>query len=169
MEGPRRSSSSTSRNWARAPARSNGVSSRAARHRLSARSKASRPTASLVYSTTTWNTPASRVAAVRLKVTGHPASACSPRAAASRAWARESCSAWLVDCREPISGKRARKRASNSPRPAREHSASLQVTMASIAVCRLHRLGPRRARIRDTSMNTFSCCTWLARLGSQLG
>ena len=46
---------------------------------------ASRPTASSVYSTTTWKTPGSRVATERLKATGQPAWACRPRAASSSA------------------------------------------------------------------------------------
>ncbi len=42
---------------------------------------ARRPTASSVYSTTTWKVSASTVACVRLKVTGQPAWACSAKAA----------------------------------------------------------------------------------------
>ena len=53
---------------------------------------------------------------------------------------------------------------------------SAQVTMASMAVCRLHRLGPRRARMRETSMTLIlafpgspACCRWrlLALCGSR--
>jgi hypothetical protein len=53
------------------------------------------------------------------------------------------------------SGKRSRRRFSKPGRWSMLHSTSVQQTIASIAVCRLQRLGPRRARIRDTSMNSF--------------
>jgi hypothetical protein len=62
--GPRRTSSSSSRNWCSAPARSNGASSSAARHSCCASSSARRPTASSEYSTTTWKMPCSSVGAL---------------------------------------------------------------------------------------------------------
>ena len=52
--GPRRTSSSRSRNSFRAPVESNGVSASAGVDQRSASSIARRPTASSVYSTTTW-------------------------------------------------------------------------------------------------------------------
>jgi hypothetical protein len=52
----------------------------------------------------------------------------------------------------PWFGKRARRRASKPGRAPMAHSGPSQETMASMAVWRLHRLGPRRARMRETSM-----------------
>jgi hypothetical protein len=49
-------------------------------------------------------------------------------------------------------GKSARTRGSKPGRPAMLHSTAVQATMASSAVWRLQRLGPRRARMRDTSI-----------------
>ncbi|MNT16705.1 hypothetical protein D3C72_1518210 [compost metagenome] len=83
VEGPMRSSSSNSRNWAIVASASKAVSFSAAWISASAFSMASLPTASSVYSTTTWNVPCSTVSCVRLKVTGQPAWACSDRAARS--------------------------------------------------------------------------------------
>src|SRR5574343_1662083 len=156
VEGPRRMSSSRSRNSLSVPSRSKGVSSSAARHNCSARSKARRATSSSEYSTTTWKTPVSTVCVVRLKVTGQPAWACRPRAQNSRAWATETVSRWSDGSRSPSSGKGSRRRASKPGRSAMATSAPSQRTMAWMAVWRLHRLGPRRARMRETSMTRCS-------------
>src|SRR5574343_883019 len=100
--------------------------------------------------------PASTVCVVRLKVTGQPAWACRPRAQNSRAWATETDSRWSDGIRSPSSGKRSRRRASKPGRSAMATSAPSQRTMAWMAVWRLHRLGPRRARMRETSMTRCS-------------
>lgn len=68
-----------------------------------------------------------------------------------------------------ISGNSTRKRASNPLIPVMSCSASSQVTMASIAVCRLHRLGPRSARIRETSINDILCIDRLCFKGRETG
>ncbi len=154
--GPKRTSSSRSRNCVSAPHRSNGVSSSAARHSASASASAKRPTASSVYSTTTWKMPGSRVCVVRLNVTGQPACACNPSAASSSTCAIGILSSWPVGCSALISGKRARKRTSKPEKLPIQCSASLQLTTASIAVWWLQRLGPRNARMRDTSINQLS-------------
>ena len=52
----------------------------------------------------------------------------------------------------PIAGKRARTRGSKSGIPAIAHSSGGQETTASMAVRRVQRLGPRSARMRETSM-----------------
>jgi hypothetical protein len=45
---------------------------------------------------------------------------------------------------------------SNALSAGKAHSSGLQVTMASMLVWRLHKLGPRNARILETSMTKFS-------------
>ena len=88
--------------------------------------------------------PGSTVSVVRLKVTGQPVCACSARAAASSALASERPIS-------PMAGKRAQR---GFKAGALVNGAFCRVhdTMASMAVCRLHRLGPRRARMRETSI-----------------
>ena len=54
--------------------------------------------------------------------------------------------------RRRCAGSSARSRASKPGSRPMAHSASVQVTIASMAVWRLHRLGPRRARMRETSI-----------------
>src|SRR5574343_103655 len=100
--------------------------------------------------------PASTVCVVRLKVTGQPAWACRPRAQNSRAWAIETVSRWSDGIRSPSSGKRSRRRVSKPGSSEMATSAPSQVTMAWIAVWRLHKLGPRKARMRETSMTRYS-------------
>src|SRR5574343_1607346 len=100
--------------------------------------------------------PASTVCVVRLKVTGQPAWACRPRAQNSSAWAIDTVSRWSDGIRSPSSGKRSRRRASKPDRSAMATSAPSQRTMAWMAVWRLHKLGPRRARMRETSMTRCS-------------
>ena len=116
VDGPMRSSSSSSRSRATTAAASNGVSSSAARTSASACSMACRPTASSVYSTTTWLVPGSTVSCVRLKVTGQPACACSDRAATSSTWASDRRWSAPWGCSAPILGKRARRRSSKPGR-----------------------------------------------------
>ena len=54
------------------------------------------------------------VAAVRLKVTGQPAWACRPSAASSSTCAMDIAPSWVAGSRNPISGNRARRRASTA-------------------------------------------------------
>src|SRR5574341_2257787 len=122
-----------------------------------ASSKAWRPTASSLYSTTTWYTPASVVAVVRAKVTGQPAWACSASAAVCSTWASETSPLPPSGCSMPMAGNRARSRASKPAIRAMARSDSAQATTASMAMWRLQRLGPRRARVRDTSMEVSFC------------
>ena len=152
VEGPMRSSSSSSRSWGITASASNGVSASAACTSLSACSMACRPTASSVYSTTTWYVPSSTVAWLRLKVTGQPASACSDSAAASSTSASDT--GWPAPSGRsaPMRGKRARRRSSKPGSRLMSRSAASHCTMASTAVLRVQMLGPRRARIRVICM-----------------
>ena len=150
--GPRRTSSSSSRSRPSARRMSKGSSSIAAWHSAAARSSASRPTGSSVYCTTTWNTPGSGVAIVWPNATGQPAAACRPSATASSAWAIEIGSLCPNGRKGLTSGNRARSRVTNSGTWSRSLSRTEQAAMDSMAVWRLHKLGPRRARMRDTSI-----------------
>ena len=148
----------------------------AQRHSCSASVSASRPTASSEYSTTTWKTQRSTVCVTRVNVTGQPACACRPSAAKARTWATEMSPWWPVRRIGPMFGKRARRRASKPGSSHSAHSASLQWTTASIAVLRLHRLGPRKARTRVMSIEMASwldvlCMLnyWMAVLRTWLG
>ena len=98
-----------------------------------------------------------RSAAVRLKVTGQPAQACRPRAASSSAWATE-MGPWGRRPRgSPFRETGCAGAARNPGISSMLHVVVGAGTMASIAVCRLHRLGPRSARMRETSMDDSPC------------
>ena len=156
VEGPTRSSSSSScRAWMAALA-SKAVSFSAAWISSSASAMARLPTASSVYSTTTWKVPVSTVAWVRLKVTWQPAWACRARPAASSTWARDRVLSMPWACRLPMAGKRARSLSSKPAMRVKSASSGVQCTTHSIAVLRLQRLGPRRARVREISMVCLS-------------
>ncbi len=157
--GPRRSSSSNSRRSATALSASKLPWPSAACTSCWASSKALRPTASSLYSTTTWYTPASVVAVVRANVTGQPAWACSARAAVCSTWASEMSVSPPSGCSTPMAGNKARRRSSKPAILPMARSVSLQVTTASMAMWRLQRLGPRRARVRVTSMEILSLCS----------
>jgi hypothetical protein len=132
-----------------------GVSSTAARQRSSASSRPiGRPPLRCIRRRPD-RCSVSVVCAVRLKVTGQPACACRPSAANSSAWAIDTASSCPSGRSMSSSGKRSRKRFSKPACVDVALSPSCAMTIASIAVCRLQRLGPRRARIRETSMNDF--------------
>jgi hypothetical protein len=102
----------------------------------------------------------SRVAVVRLKVTGQPACACRPSAASSSTWARDGVvvAGRLQRAHGREAGAQPRFEAGqgDSRRPRSR-------TIASTEVWWLQRLGPRKARTRDTSIkrilsrNGFRC------------
>ena len=156
VDGPKRMSSSKALSWDRAASMSNAVLSHAAWHRPCAKERAKRPTSSSVYSTTTWYMPASGVRVVRLNVTGQPAAICMCKVASSMAWAMlKTAPCWVVR-NWPKPGNRWRKRCSKSGTLERSHSWPWHWTMASMAVWRVHRLGPRRARMREMSIRLSS-------------
>ena len=157
--GPRRSSSSSSRRSATALSASKLPLPKAAWMSCCASSNALRPTASSLYSTTTWYTPGSVVAVVRAKVTGQPAWACRARAAVCSTCASEMSLSPPSGCSTPMAGNRARRRSSKPAILPMARSVSVQVTTASMAMWRLQRLGPRRARVRVTSMEILSFCS----------
>ena len=108
--GPRRSSSSSSRSWAIAASAVEGVSSsgRGGDQRAApARAPGGRPLPRC-----TRPRPGRRraraCAAVRLKVTGQPAWACSASAASSSTWASDTGPAWPVGRSAPMAGNSAR-------------------------------------------------------------
>ncbi len=152
VDGPMRMSSSSSRSSASTASTSNGCGSgaRTAAISRSAAANAARPTASSVYSTTTWKVPGSTVSVQRAKLTGQPACACKASATRLSACANDRPS---VERGQGSSwGKRSRRAASNSGWSSRVSSLGSQRTMASMAVWRVQRLGPRSARMREMSM-----------------
>ena len=134
VEGPNRTSSSKSRSSASAWLRSKADCDSTAWHSFSAQSRASRPTASSVYWTTTWKTPSSSVAVVRLKVTGQPAWFCKLRVIFSRAWAMLAGCPGRVPSRGPTAGKMRRNFFSKSLPGNISRSSGAQRTMASMLV-----------------------------------